>query len=744
MNSIIKRMVTVVLLVCMMVGVLAVLPVMAEERTLTTDKTVYEAGEPIYVTATGSGTDWIGLYEANPTAQKTSAAYWYYIAQDGHSSGDTVDIHNADYVNASDCPHMMGIPAGEYKIVLCPNNGYEIAKEVYITVKEPTPPDDPSSVLKTDKTEYREGESILVTGVGKGNDWIGLYKADDDIETSVVGYWYYVAKDGNTSGQEVDFQLVAQFDGYREDIAGIPAGEYKLVFFFNGTYQPVTETYFTVKPIGKAEPPASVVYQSAGKGAGHAAGTVTVTAADGPFPFAYEMWWGNADGPLAGYTSLGQFACTGKKTVVTLPDHTAIPAGADRILVYATNNSGDREGLISDQPTAGILPDDVAGYNFGEVKKEFAILGDLHLFPNNEHLHNQQFAAALADIRQVAPGVDGIFINGDVTDHGTDGEFAAFRAILEAAGELPPVYAAIGDHDLYGQGTDAMRIDRFLKGTGNSAETVYFDVWVKGIHCIFLGSEKLTTNDAELSAAQLAWLSDLLAKDKAEGKTAFVFLHQGLSKTVDGTRGGQSLDGVAQEDELRAILKEHPEVILFSGHSHWTLEDEHGMFPATSSLPNMFNTAAVSYLMNTEVRKLGSTLAGSQGLYVTVYEKHMVVAARDFVTGEWLTNSLFVVDWTHDLASDTPDTTPAPPAETETETDPVETAESTPIETADVESVTVSDTETIGDPAESTADTETDAPDTGCASQYTSVGVCALLSISALALTVCARRKKED
>ncbi len=751
MKSIIKRMVTVCLLVCMAVGVLGVLPVMAEERTLTTDKTVYEAGEPIYVTATGSGTDWVGLYEAHPTAEKTSAAYWYYVAQDGHASGDAVDIHNADYVNGSDCPHMMGIPAGEYKIVLCPNNGYEIDKEVYITVKEPEPPEDPSDLLKINKTEYREGEAICVTGVGIGSDWVGLYKADDDTSQVPVGYWYYVAKDGNTSGQEVTLQDVAQFDGSRADLAGIPAGEYKLVLFFNGTYQPLVEAYFTVKPIGKAEPPASVVYQSAGKGPGHAAGSITITAADGPLPLDYEVWWGNADGPLAGYTPLAKTACASEKTVITLADNLVIPAGADRILVYASNNSVGREGLISDQPTAGLLPADVAGYDFGEVKKAFAIFSDLHLFPDNENPHNQQFAAALADIRRVAPGLDGIFINGDVTDHGIDSEFAAYRAILAAAGDLPPVYAAVGDHDLYGQGTDAMRIERFLTGTGNAAENVYFDVWVKGIHCIFLGSEKLTSNDAEISEAQLTWLSGLLDKDKAEGKTAFVFLHQGLEKTVDGTRSGQNLDGVAREDALRAILKEHPEVILFSGHSHWTLTNGNSMFSATSSLPNIFNTAAVSSLLDAETKKLGTELAGSQGLYVSIYEKHMVIAGRDLKSGEWLTNALFLVDWDFDLSSETPDTSEKPPVGIESETTPVETND--PEETVD-ESETLSDTlpdtetdrettdQTVA--AEDTSDTTGGDAETGCASQLGAVGTLALLSIGALALTICYGRKKED
>ncbi len=733
MKAILKRTIAGTLLLCLLSGVLATLPVMAADWTLTTDKTEYEAGEPILVTATGSDYDWVGLYEAHPTG-KTSAAYWYYIARDGHSSGDTVDIHNADYVNGNDCPHMMGIPAGEYRIVLCPNNGYDAVKEVFITVKEPKPPENPEELLSTDKQEYREGEPIRVTATGRGSDWVGLYLAEDDVGEVPVGPWYYVAQSGNSSGHAVVFQDVAQFDGNRTDIAGLPAGDYKFVLMSNNTYQVITETHFTVLPIGKPDAPRSVVYKSAGKGVGRAAGTVTVTAADGALPFSYELWWGNADGRLEGYTMLASVACASRETTVTLPDHTAIPTGADRILVYATNNSEGRDGLMSDKATEGLLPADVAGYSFGEVQKTFAVLSDLHLLSDMAHIHNRNFAAALADIQTVAPQVAGIFINGDVTDHGIDSEFAAYRAILEAAGDLPPVYAALGEHDLFGQGTDAMRIERFLKGTGNTADTPYFDVWVKGIHCIFLGSERLTTNDAELSDTQLTWLESLLAQDKADGKMSFVFLHQGLKQTVAGTQSKQGFDGVEQEDELRAILEKHPQAVLFSGHSHWTLQSQDTLLPATSTLPTILSTAATSVLWDDDAHRSGISIKGSQGYCVYVYEKQIVFAARDFVTGEWLTNSLFVIDTACDVTGDTPDTAPLPDDDEPTTGDDTD-HDTTPAPPPD--NGTTADTR----PADTNA---TGNGKTGCSSLIGSLITPLLMLGGALVLSAHPSRRKED
>ncbi len=731
--SYMKRLIAGLLLAALLIGMGAILPAFAEELSLRTDKTEYVEGEAILVTATGSGDDWVGLYEANPTG-KASAAYWYYIARDGHASGDTVDIHNADYVNAGDCPHLMGIPAGEYRIVLCPNNGYDVAEEVLITVKKAPLPEDPSVLLSTDKAEYREGEPIRVTATGRGTDWVGLYKADDEVGSVVVGPWYYVAQDGNASGQAAVLQEVGKFDGNRTDLAGIPAGDYKVVLFSNNTYQAITEAYFTVKPIGRAEAPASATYTSANAGVGRAAGTIRVTAAEGALPFGYELWWGNADGVLVGYTPLASVICTGAVTEVELSNRNQlIPPEADRILVYASNNSEGREGLISEQATAAMLPDDVAGYSFGDCRKEFAVLGDLHLTADETHRYNQQFAAALADVRTVSPDSNGIFINGDVTDHGIDSEFAAYRAILAAAGDLPPVYAAVGEHDLFGQGSDAMRIERFLKGTGNDAQTVYFDVWLSGIHCIFLGGETLSTDDAELSKAQLTWLSELLAKDKAEGKTAFIFLHHGLKSTVAGTQTKQGIGHVADDEELRAILAEHPEAVLFSGHSHWTLQSKDTFLPATDKLPTMLNTAACSVLWDNEASRKGISLAGSQGYYVYLYEKQIVFCGRDFTTGEWLTEAMFVVDWSYDLTGNTPDGTPE------------DTTEETAVgEGEDTTAVGETDTAAIDDP-DSTADASSSesgseavptTPKSGCASTVGASAALALLTGSALLLMV--------
>ena len=52
-------------------------------------------------------------------------------------------------------------------------------------------------------------------------------------------------------------------------------------------------------------------------------------------------------------------------------------------------------------------------------------------------------------------------------------------------------------------------------------------------------------------------------------KTDFVFLHQHIKDTVYGSQEWGTQDSA----KINAVLKEYPQVITFSGHSHYPLDD---------------------------------------------------------------------------------------------------------------------------------------------------------------------------
>ncbi len=506
---------------------------------------------------------------------------------------------------------------------------------------------EPKAGITTDKTVYAPDEPIQVTATGEGRDWVGLYRAEDTYDPNAGGqmsiYWYYVAIEGNASGDTKNIYDAEynNFAGRPEFASGLPAGDYKVVLMANDGYDVLAEAAITIRDQnGTNTPaaPASAEYTSNQAGTGRADGTVTI-GHDGEAPEAYILRWGNSNGAVAGYTDIARISCTGAETVFAMTPHTLIPVGADRILVYAVNGQ-----TLSEKAAIANLPAGAGKYDLGTLQYELQVMSDIHINPDDSHIHNRHFKAALADIKMQSPQSIGIFINGDVADHGQISEYKAFNRLIEAAGAgLPPVYAAIGNHDYAAGGSDAEKLAAFLKGTNNDGETVYFERVVSGVRCIFLGSEQ-TGTAATLSRTQLDWLDETLDRDRDASSPVFLFLHQGIMDTVAGTMEYQGWHGVNQESALKRILADHPEVVLFSGHSHWKLESAYSVKPADDTLPTILNTSSCAYLWDDACMTTNQGIVGSQGYYIYVYEDKMVFRGRNFAEGTWISSAQFVVD----------------------------------------------------------------------------------------------------
>ncbi len=152
-------------------GMVAVFVVMAnaDDARLVTDKTTYTVGEPIMVTAAGTGADWVGFYrledgyDANQGGRPS--ILWYYVAQEGNTSGDTKDMLKADKNNFHDWPeYAEGIPAGDYKVVLFANDGYEELARVEITIVENNiASDQPVTLLAFDTSNPGRGPQAITS-----------------------------------------------------------------------------------------------------------------------------------------------------------------------------------------------------------------------------------------------------------------------------------------------------------------------------------------------------------------------------------------------------------------------------------------------------------------------------------------------------------------------------------------------------------------------------------------------------
>ncbi len=591
-----------------------------------------------------------------------------------------------------------------------------------------------SKPLATNKTVYTEGEVILVKAIASGKDWVAIYEVNDVYPSIGSIYWYYPAE--YAAGEAVNIRGICEPGQTQKDLGreGLPAGQYKIILFANDGYEELDRIDITVEPDPNSAPmtPQSAHYSSANAGKGRADGKLTITHG-GSAPKSYFLQWANADGPIKEYTAIGTFDCKGETTEITMTPNTLIPVGADRILVYAVKGT-----LRSEKPAVAMLPEGAGDYDFGKVHQELQVMSDIHLNDDSNHPYNQQFTAALREIKRISSNTSGVFINGDIADLGHASNYAAYQRILQVAGQGLNVYAAIGNHDFYSGTpahggpvlTDAEKIAQFLKGTNNDSETIYFDRWIDGTHFIFLGSEAYVPPKAQLSNAQLNWLKETLEKDKAEGRPVFIFLHEGIMDTVAGTLEYQGWHGVEQEKQLKEIIDAHPEVILFSGHSHWVLESPVTILPGNGKAATHVSTSSCAYLWDDR----NVAINGSQGYYIYLYDDCIVFRGRSFSSGEWISTAQFVIDWDfkNAWADETEETVPD-----ETETSPVDMIPDETVDTMDTgTNATVEDTNAPSD--ETNAETSS-SDKKGCAS---ALSVSLLLVILPLgALTVCRRRR---
>lgn len=109
------------LILCILMSGMPLISVMAESERLTVKSEEVAVGEPIYVSAIGSGKDWVGIYYPSDE----HSIRWVYVADIG--SGVTFDMWGDSQDNGSS---PVSLPVGEYVIRLMPNDSSNVADAV--------------------------------------------------------------------------------------------------------------------------------------------------------------------------------------------------------------------------------------------------------------------------------------------------------------------------------------------------------------------------------------------------------------------------------------------------------------------------------------------------------------------------------------------------------------------------------------------------------------------------------------
>lgn len=208
--------------------------------------------------------------------------------------------------------------------------------------------------------------------------------------------------------------------------------------------------------------------------------------------------------------------------------------------------------------------------NFTPVFR-FVMCSDSHIegigTPGYERLKKTiDYSLAFAEDDEKYKGIDRFFIAGDITNKGSKEEFDAFKELYDYGREkgIEFLCTVAKDHDSITMGKDSLEYYKKLTGQ----ETDFHRV-IGGYHFIGISTSKMKKHFN--SQFQKMWLKKELDKAVADtpDKPVFVLHHEHIKYTVFGSFDEDGWGKILFAD----LLKKYPNVVDFSGHSHYPVND---------------------------------------------------------------------------------------------------------------------------------------------------------------------------
>ncbi len=205
----------------------------------------------------------------------------------------------------------------------------------------------------------------------------------------------------------------------------------------------------------------------------------------------------------------------------------------------------------------------------------FAVCSDLHIKEaDDEHVQRLRklmrtvYAEAQADTRY--KNVDAFLFAGDLTNGGTPAQFRAFwdvvQSELQSGTKVLSVVAKNHDNWEKGKFEEKTGLRHYREITGLSTDS---DLTLGGLH--FIGISTCPKTGRYYSRKQKKWLRRVLkeAAKASPGAPIFVMQHEHVRETVYGS---SAFDGWGNR-YFKKIFRRYPQVVHFSGHSHYPLND---------------------------------------------------------------------------------------------------------------------------------------------------------------------------
>lgn len=281
----------------------------------------------------------------------------------------------------------------------------------------------------------------------------------------------------------------------------------------------------------------------------------------------------------------------------------------------------------------------------GSKRYSFGALSDVHV-GDSMKARFKKTLTYLADVEKVAFTC----ISGDLTNEGTDAQLQAFGQYLNEYSPNTPVYVVTGNHDLQSRTSEAPfdfmqpYVGQDLYYTFTQGNDVFIMFGMSGWYSY--------TRSQTFSDASLQWLYETLEANR--NKRCFLFAHpprfDGSGKPYEPVPTGDLLTGTTGT-VFKSLLEHYKNVIFFHGHTHISFEAQKDV--SYANYDRMYGCHSVHIPSLMAVKTINSTGDGYDGdtntgvgYVVDVYENHIVLRGRDFVSDKFVPIATYCLDTT--------------------------------------------------------------------------------------------------
>ena len=206
--------------------------------------------------------------------------------------------------------------------------------------------------------------------------------------------------------------------------------------------------------------------------------------------------------------------------------------------------------------------------NFTPILR-FAVCSDVHLDGDEEQINAIRLKNLIEDMNKYSENqsynkLDAFMVVGDFAGGGAEEEYAMFNKIVNTVlKDETQLLTVLGNHEFinYRDVDPTVGYEVYKKMINENVDT---DIVINGYHFIGVSYD----DNGKTFSGKTEWLKERLdnATKENPNKPIFVYQHPSPTLTIYGSISWSDFD-------IRKVLSKYPQVVDFSGHSHYSPSD---------------------------------------------------------------------------------------------------------------------------------------------------------------------------